>query len=308
MKQIRYYESLTYPKQFGLHATGFMVRDHRSAMVKKHNARWWEVLSEHSKRDQLGFDFVRWELATPVLSMPINLRENNLFQWGNDASRGHKGQIRRNDESIGRAFNLNVFNKLDKNHLNYSATFDRWPRSFLLQLFDLNVNLAQCQLAIPESVLYFSGMQNTPLSIPDPRKGHTQALFLASIAESKRILFIGLQSHNQLLALNFSGAHCTQALPNDDALSLSADQWFKKVHPSRYASHIGAIENVDLASFDTVVVDGGADVSKVMSIVKQQATKGSRLICLTEPSVVLENELDIFRGLSDQSIRAFILN
>ena len=307
MKQIRYYESITYPKQFGLHATMFMVRDHRSAMVKKHNARWWEVLSDHSKRDQLSFDFVRWELGTPVLSLPVNCRENHLFQWGNDATRGHKGQTRRNDESIGRAFNQNTINKLNKNHIAYRATFDRWPRSFLLQLFDLNVNLAQYQLAIPASALYFDKLENTPLSIPDPRKGHIQELFLAAIAESQRILFLGHQSHNVLVALNFSGAHSTHALPNNDTLNSAADQWFKKVYPSRYASQIGAIENIDIASFDTFVIDTTADNSKVMSCIKQQATKGARLICLTNPIIAHENGLNVFRGISDESIRAFIL-
>jgi tetratricopeptide (TPR) repeat protein len=309
MKQIRYYESLTYPKQFGLHATMFMVRDHRSAMVKKYNSRWWEILSEHSKRDQLSFDFVRWELSAPVLSMPINCRDNNLFQWGNDVSRGHKGQIRRSDESIGRAFNQSKLNEQDKNHLNYRASFDRWPRSFLLQLFDLNVNLAQCHQAIPESVLYFKETQNTPLSIPDPRKGNEQELYLAAITESKRILFIGHQSHNILAALNFSSAQCAQALFDEDELSNISNNWFKKVHPSRYLSYVGAVEKIDLASFDTFVLDDSDfDNQAVMSVIKPLATQGARLIFLTKKSMDNENKLDVFRGISNESVRAFVLN
>ncbi len=208
MRQVRYYQSLGFPRGFGLHATMFLVRNHRDVATRKFNARWWEILSAHSKRDQLSFDFVRWEQGAQVLSMPLNCRENTLFQWGTTKDKGHKGQVRRSDESMRRAFAGVGDHQFEQ---PYDAACERWHAPFLLQLREYNARLAAAEV-VPahDNPLYLKGEQHFRYALPDPRQGQLREQFLALVGESRHVADIGFDTgHAALLALNYSGAHYT---------------------------------------------------------------------------------------------------
>jgi len=58
-KQINEYRNVVFPEQFGLSATGCIIRDN-----DKYNSLfsdyWWKEVEDNSVRDQLSFDFIRW--------------------------------------------------------------------------------------------------------------------------------------------------------------------------------------------------------------------------------------------------------
>ena len=41
--------------------TGILVRRNNNKEVKILNDRWWDVLIQHSNRDQLSFNFILWK-------------------------------------------------------------------------------------------------------------------------------------------------------------------------------------------------------------------------------------------------------
>lgn len=60
-KQKERYESLGYPINNGLIASGFLFRERNHLKVIAVMERWWEEVKNYSKRDQLSFNYSTWE-------------------------------------------------------------------------------------------------------------------------------------------------------------------------------------------------------------------------------------------------------
>ena len=61
--QINKYRFLNYPERNGMVATGIIVR-RKNEEIDKFCELWWREVREHSKRDQLSFNFINW--ITPI--------------------------------------------------------------------------------------------------------------------------------------------------------------------------------------------------------------------------------------------------
>lgn len=317
MRQIQFYQSLGFPQKSGLHVTMFLIRDHRDSRTLKHNNRWWEILSEYSKRDQLSFDFVRWEMQTPVLTLPFNCRENTLFQWGIDASRGHVGKVRRNDESLGRAFFQDNIQSIS----TYKPTYDRWTKRFLLELFDLNSQLVSANQELGSSFLSVQGVSNTPFSIPDPRNGNKYQLFQTAIAESRSSLFIGdFAEHTILFALNYSSTKTSHATTRNDQTIVASVNWFNKNFANRYICY--KVERslferkIILDNFDTVILCDDLELSfEEINTFILKANLNTKIIALGKNIATLttcieqngyQSFMHCFRGVIHSEIVSFI--
>jgi hypothetical protein len=64
-KQIAQYKEYEFPINFGLAATGIILRKN-TLDVERFNSLWWEELNNGSRRDQLSFDYVRWKTGQKV--------------------------------------------------------------------------------------------------------------------------------------------------------------------------------------------------------------------------------------------------
>jgi hypothetical protein len=60
-KQMDWYKSLGYPKNNGLIETTILVRQNNEKDVKTLNEEWWNIVNNHSNRDQLSFNFILWK-------------------------------------------------------------------------------------------------------------------------------------------------------------------------------------------------------------------------------------------------------
>lgn len=255
LNQIQYYQARQFPAQLGLHATGFMVRNHRDQHTLKMNMRWWELLSTFSKRDQLSFDYVRWEQCVPVMSLPFNLRDNTLYFWGKNGQRSHLGSNRRNDEHMGRQLAAQHCITLPEHRQHYEAVYDSWHQGFLSELHVLNAVLVK-HAPIQPSLLYASAEAISPSSLPDPRLGHLQRMLLAKIMQSKRILQLGFDGgHFALTVLYHSGAKCVVADSQISGYMQSGTDYLAERHPKRFArAALDDILQLDLHVFDLVLV------------------------------------------------------
>ncbi|MFE6709088.1 glycosyltransferase domain-containing protein [Bacillus thuringiensis] len=60
-KQKERYLSLGYPINYGLIASGFLFREHNHPEVIAVMEDWWNEVKNHSKRDQLSFNYSAWK-------------------------------------------------------------------------------------------------------------------------------------------------------------------------------------------------------------------------------------------------------
>jgi len=82
-KQVEHYRSVGFPSEFGLTACWVIVRRNTPETCQFGEA-WWKEYSRFSCRDQLSFDFVRWQLDMKYAKIPGDLFKGSskYFQRG----------------------------------------------------------------------------------------------------------------------------------------------------------------------------------------------------------------------------------
>jgi hypothetical protein len=80
-RQLELYRSLGYPAHNGLNAGTFLFRDHSSHAVRDICSLWHSQILQHSKRDQLSWNFCAWKLGFSFTSINENLLSNSMFDW-----------------------------------------------------------------------------------------------------------------------------------------------------------------------------------------------------------------------------------
>lgn len=55
-----------YPRENGLCETAVMYRVHYGCLTREADALWWLIIDNHSRRDQLSFNYVLWKLDIPL--------------------------------------------------------------------------------------------------------------------------------------------------------------------------------------------------------------------------------------------------
>ncbi|MCA9117586.1 MAG: DUF616 domain-containing protein [Planctomycetaceae bacterium] len=73
-RQTAGYRSTGFPAGYGLHETGILLR-RNTPEVREFNEVWWQQIDQGSLRDQLSFDFVRWQSGLQVKSLGDNIRD-----------------------------------------------------------------------------------------------------------------------------------------------------------------------------------------------------------------------------------------
>lgn len=78
-KQIEKYRQEKYPEHNGLIAGGVILRKHNEFNIIKTMEDWWEEIKNHSRRDQLSFNYVAWKNKLNFVYIKGNLRRNKYF-------------------------------------------------------------------------------------------------------------------------------------------------------------------------------------------------------------------------------------
>jgi hypothetical protein len=88
--QMAGYRENGFPEKFGLAHTSFLVRRNVPAITVLNEA-WWREIERGSKRDQLSFDYCRWELVATmgwiqgsIYDGAFFLRRKHKFEKGSD--------------------------------------------------------------------------------------------------------------------------------------------------------------------------------------------------------------------------------
>jgi len=77
-QQINYYDSLNYPPNHGMVATGLIIRN-ESSMIKRFCELWFEQILKFSKRDQLSFNFIANKEGLQYRLIPFSILKKEFL-------------------------------------------------------------------------------------------------------------------------------------------------------------------------------------------------------------------------------------
>jgi methionine biosynthesis protein MetW len=78
-KQIEKYEAESYPRKNGLISSMIIFRKHNQEQIKKIMEDWWQEIKNHSRRDQLSFNYVCWKNNYQPFYIKEDSRNNDYF-------------------------------------------------------------------------------------------------------------------------------------------------------------------------------------------------------------------------------------
>jgi hypothetical protein len=77
--QMERYRYESYPYKGGLAECSIIFRRHTDA-VRILNEAWWEEIKNHSRRDQLSFNYVVWKTRLKYYNIPGSIQSNDMFE------------------------------------------------------------------------------------------------------------------------------------------------------------------------------------------------------------------------------------
>lgn len=77
--QINRYRKNGYPPHNGLVAMGFIARKNKDPRSHALNERWWDEISNNSRRDQLSFNYVIWKYKFKYQALNLRIWDNEFF-------------------------------------------------------------------------------------------------------------------------------------------------------------------------------------------------------------------------------------
>ena len=205
-RQMTAYQIAGLPRDFGLHHTNFLIRRHNVPSCIRFGCEWWQQIHGFSKRDQLSFDFVRWQQPqSKIRTLQMSYEANDWFR----CSGVHKNPHRVVSEHLGVAVQRA---DLPQSFLagEYDPNYEQWPAPFLFHLRRLNEIAAGAGEPLEGNLCYFHQQRDFAHAPPDPRRGVRRETFLRALGGRRRMLEIGFNAgHSALLALTHGDASVT---------------------------------------------------------------------------------------------------
>lgn len=78
--QISAYQSNGYPQNNGLVASGVIVRMHNDPQIINLMKKWWIEICNHSRRDQISFNYVCWKMNFNYWEIPSRIGDGRYFK------------------------------------------------------------------------------------------------------------------------------------------------------------------------------------------------------------------------------------
>ena len=86
LQQKEKYMKKSYPKENGLVDSAFLIREHNNPQIIMFDEKWWEELSNFSRRDQLSFNYAAHKTGTTYTEIKGSIFNNKYFYYT-----GHNG-------------------------------------------------------------------------------------------------------------------------------------------------------------------------------------------------------------------------
>ena len=79
-EQTQKYREEGFPENHGLVASGVLVRQHHNPKVIDLMDAWWQEIYQHSRRDQLSFNYVCWKKQFNYYQIPERIGDGRFFR------------------------------------------------------------------------------------------------------------------------------------------------------------------------------------------------------------------------------------
>lgn len=226
MRQMMLYRLKGFPAHFGLHATMMVIRRHFETPCIHFNLEWWNVLSQFSKRDQLAFDYVRWNhRGIDVKTLPLNHFSNQVFTFKLKDGQEHKSKNRIVDEHL--SSSLSGANGYSEGQ-EYRDIYEAASPEFLANVRNISKIIHTCRERPPGGSFHDSGDPRFLHSPPDPRMGAEREVFLRAILGRTR-----------LFEMSFAGGYYTVLALAEAGIAVTAVDCEKTFHGEPCAGYIG---------------------------------------------------------------------
>ena len=80
-KEIAFIQEQNYPENNGLIQSGILLRNHNNKDIIFVMEKWWEMILNYSKRDQLSFNYIMWKYPTEYSILQWDDVDNKYFEW-----------------------------------------------------------------------------------------------------------------------------------------------------------------------------------------------------------------------------------
>jgi hypothetical protein len=268
--QIKKYRAAGFPEGFGLHQTAFVIRRHQRPESVRFAKSWWAEVYRHSKRDQLSFDFVRWDQNASVLSLYLNYTNNSVLEW----TRHKRRNLFPFQQTIWPTFRMRErgphrMQRRDASYgflvAPYEPRYDEWERPFLLRLKSLNAIAAATRAPLAGNLCYFDRSTTYLHAPPDPRRGPKHETLFKALAGKDHLFEIGFNAgHSALLALERSAARVTSLDAGFNPYTPEAAEFLRREYPDRFGfllrdsrRMLELRDAVDFTNVDLYHIDGG---------------------------------------------------
>lgn len=65
IKEMRFIKADKFPRHYGMYEANIIFRKHHDKLVVKQSNMWWDMVTNHAKRDQLCFSYTLWKCGLP---------------------------------------------------------------------------------------------------------------------------------------------------------------------------------------------------------------------------------------------------
>lgn len=79
-KTLQFYESVNFPRNYGLYEMTVFIRKAKSKIVNETLALWFEMINKYSPRDQLSFMYCAYKTGLKIKTIDMNIWKNDWFK------------------------------------------------------------------------------------------------------------------------------------------------------------------------------------------------------------------------------------
>lgn len=80
-EHIKFLKDENYPENFGLYEMTVFIKSHKDKKVEETMKLWFDMVCNHSKRDQLSFMYCVWKTGMKINPIELNVFDNIWFSW-----------------------------------------------------------------------------------------------------------------------------------------------------------------------------------------------------------------------------------
>jgi hypothetical protein len=263
-----------FPDDQPLAATMMLVRDHRSAALRRANGAWWSLISSGIRRDQLTFNFALWRSGITQAYIDVDWRAPNYY-FTRIAHGDSRGRVIGDGGGLPAKYAGHYFETpayLDEYRRQDVGYFqENWTEDELAVLRRVNtvVRTTTHDGVVEGNYCHFHAERVCAFTPPDPRRSWKREYLRRAVRGCRNAIEIGFNAgHSAIIMLEAEPfLRLTSVDVCDHSYTPPCSATLRDFYCDRFAFLAGRSEavlnGIDMEVVDFVHVDGGHDPASV---------------------------------------------